>query len=110
MKSIFILNPYLLRDDFQVSKGLARRFSLIDAKGGGKGGGGGGSSKEYERQLAEQRQAREKAETEAAQLKQNQEVTAAERKKRNQASFLTGGDGEGDSTDPTKKSYLGSGS
>ena len=109
MKSIFILNPYLLRDDFQVSKAIARRFSLIDAKGGGKGGGG-GSSKEYERQLAEQRQAREKAEAEAAQLKQNQEATAAERKKRNQASFLTGGDGEGDSSDPTKKSYLGSGS
>ena len=109
MKSIFILNPYLLRDDFQVNKGLTRRFSLIDAKGGGKGGGGGGSSKEYERQLAEQRQAREKAEAEAAQLKQNQEATAAERKKRNQASFLTGGDGEGDSSDPTKKSYLGSG-
>ena len=108
MKSIFILNPYLLRDDFQVNKGLTRRFSLVDAKGGGKVGGG-GSSKEYERQLAEQRQAREKTEAEAAQLKQNQEDTAAKRKKRNQASFLTGGDGEGDSSDPTKKSYLGSG-
>ena len=112
MKRISIMNPYLLGRDFDVPASVAKRFSLVDAKGGGKGGGGGGggSSKEYERQLAEQRQAREKAEAEAAQLKQNQEATAADRKRRGQASFLTGGDGEGDSSDPTKKSYLGSGS
>lgn len=109
MKRISIMSPYLLGRDFDVPASVAKRFSLVDAKGGGKGGGG-GSSKEYERQLAEQRQAREKAEAEAAQLKQNQEATAADRKRRGQASFLTGGDGEGDSSDPTKKSYLGSGS
>lgn len=100
-QSINVFDPFLLTG--RTGK-LPKSLQRVYCKGGG-----GGSSQEYERQLAEQRQAREKAEAESAQLKQNQEATAAGRKKRNQASFLTGGDGEGDTNDPTKKSYLGAG-
>ena len=109
MKSIEVCNPYLLRDSFDVPFFYPLKFNLVNCKGGGKGGGGGGSSEEYERQLREQREAREKAEAEAAELKQNQEATAAERKKRGQASYLTSGGGTGDDEMTTKKSYLGSG-
>ena len=100
-QSIAIFDPFMLTGrEGKTPRGLRH----VHCKGGG-----GGSSAEYERQLAEQRQAREKAEREAAELKQNQEATAAERKKRGQASFLTGGDGAGDDEMTTKKSYLGSG-
>ena len=103
-----VINPFLLGADYALPAHLAKMFRHAHAKGGGKGGGG-GSSKEYEAQLAEQRKAREAAEAESAKLKGDQERTAEERKKRTQASFLTGGGGEGDAADPTKKSYLGSG-
>ena len=106
-----VINPFLLGADYALPAHLAKTFRHAHAKGGGKGGGGGGGggSKEYEAQLAEQRKAREAAEAEAAKLKGNQERTAEERKKRGQASYLTSGGGEGDAADPTKKSYLGSG-
>ena len=106
-----VINPFMLGADYALPAHLAKMFRHAHAKGGGGkgGGGGGGSSEEYEAQLAEQRQAREKAEAESSRLKGNQERTAEERKKRGQASYLTSGGGEGDSADPTKKSYLGSG-
>ena len=104
-----VINPFLLGADYALPAHLAKTFRHAHAKGGGKGGGGGGSSKEYERQLAEQRQAREAAEAESSRLKDNQDRTAEERKKRSQASYLTRGGGEGDAADPTRKSYLGSG-
>ena len=85
-QSIAIFDPFMLTGrDGTTPKNLRHVHC--------KGGGGGGSSEEYERQLAEQRQAREKAEREAAELKQKQEATAAERKKRGQASYLTSGGG-----------------
>lgn len=101
-KSIAVFDPYLLSGrDGEMPKCLRNVFCK---------GGGGGSSKEYERQLREQREAREKAEAEAAELKRNQDATTAERNKRAKASYLTGGDGTGDEDMNTKKSYLGSGS
>lgn len=103
-QSIAIFDPFMLTGrEGKTPKGLRH----VHCKGGG--GGGGGGSAEYERQLAEQRQAREKAEREAAELKQNQEATAADRKRRGQASFLTDGGGTGDDEMTTKKSFLGSG-
>ena len=100
-QSIAIFDPFMLTGRDGITPKNLRR---VHCKGGG-----GGSSAEYERQLAEQRQAREKAEREAAELKQNQEATAAERKKRGRASYLTDGGGTGDDEMTTKKSYLGSG-
>ena len=101
-RNIAVLDPFLLTGREGVApKCLRRAFCK---------GGGGGSSDEYERRLREQREAREKAEAEAAELKRNQDATTAERNKRAKASYLTGGDGTGDEDMNTKKSYLGSGS
>lgn len=102
-KQITHTNPYLL------GQGQTAPISALISVHAHAKGGGGGSSKEYERQLQEQREAREKAEREAETLKQNQELTAAERAKRAQASYLTGGEGLGDDEFTTRKSYLGSG-
>ena len=100
-QSIFVFDPFLLTGATgKVPKSLRHAHCK---------GGGGGSNKEYERQLAEQRRAREADEAESSRLKDNQDRTAEERKKRSQASYLTRGGGEGDAADPTKKSYLGSG-
>lgn len=63
------------------------------------------SALEYERQVAEQRAAREKAEAEAETLKQNRASVKAARQKRAQASYLTGGQGDEDII--SKKSFLG---
>ena len=100
-QSIAIFDPFLLTG---ATGKVPKSLRHVHCKGGGSG-----SSKEYERQLAEQRQAREAAEAESSRLKDNQDRTAEERKKRSQASYLTRGGGEGDAADPTRKSYLGSG-
>lgn len=101
-QNIAVMNPFLLSEWDGIAPKCLR---LVHCKGGG-----GDSSAEYENQLREQRLAREKAEKEAADLKSNQEATAADRKKRGQASYLTGGGGTGDEEMTTKKSHLGSGS
>lgn len=101
-KSIAIMDPFLLCDRECPAPGNLHKVRC-------KGGGGDGSSAEYENQLRQQREAREKAEAEAAELKRNQDATTAERKKRGAASFLTGGAGVGDENVITKKSYLGAG-
>lgn len=63
------------------------------------------SALEYERQVTEQRAAREKAEAEAETLKQNRASVETARQKRAQASYLTGGQGDEDII--SKKSFLG---
>jgi hypothetical protein len=63
------------------------------------------SALEYEQQVAEQRAAREKAEAEAETLKQNRASVETARRKRAQASYLTGG--QGDEEIISKKSFLG---
>ena len=100
MRSIEILDPYLLCDR-DCSKGP--KLSFVKCKGGG-----GGSNEEYEKQLEEQRKAREKAEAQAEHLRGNQAATATKRQARSKASMLSGE--TGDSNAPTRKSVLGSGS
>ena len=97
------MNPYLFKDETCEAPKSLRHVHC-------KGGGGGGSSAEYERQLAEQRAATEKAEAEAARLKQEGDATAKRRKDRQGASLLTPDEGEGDSSVNVRKSVLGGGS
>lgn len=98
-RDIQVSNPFLLGETY-----TANMPTFVMCKGGGK------SSSAYDRELAEQRAAREKAEREAETLRQNQENTFKARKKRGQASFLTPGEGEGDENITTgRKSVLGPG-
>ena len=101
MKNIHVMNPYLLGEDTPAAPKNLQRVHC-------KGGGGGGSSAEYERQLREQREATERAEAEAARLKQEGDAAAKRRKDRQGASLLTPGEGEGDSSVNVRKSVLGS--
>lgn len=73
----------------------------------GSGGRSSGSSKEYDRQLKEQRLATEKAEMEAENLRRDSMATQQRRKKRQQGSLLTPEEGRGDSSYRKFKSLLG---